>query len=49
MSLELLDDVCRVLSGRTPVVGAADMHVAALGAQIRSLEVSRAVLSTVAK
>ncbi|MFB9518556.1 hypothetical protein [Streptomyces cremeus] len=38
-----------VLSGRTPVVGAADMHVAALGAQIRSLEVGRAVPSTVAK
>jgi DNA-binding transcriptional MerR regulator len=44
-----LDDVCRVLSGRTTVAGVADAHVAALDAQIRSLKVSRAVLSTVAK
>lgn len=44
-----LDDVCRVLSGRTTVAQVADAHVAALDAQIRSLKVSRAVLSTVAK
>ncbi|WP_336317619.1 MerR family transcriptional regulator [Streptomyces lavendofoliae] len=44
-----LDDVCRVLSGRTTVAEAADVHVAALDARIRSLKVSRAVLSTVAK
>ncbi|MGX1480384.1 UNVERIFIED_CONTAM: DNA-binding transcriptional MerR regulator [Streptomyces canus] len=44
-----LDDVCRVLSGRTTVAGVAEAHVAALDAQIRSLKVSRAVLSTVAK
>uniref|UniRef100_UPI0028125C99 helix-turn-helix domain-containing protein n=1 Tax=Streptomyces sp. TaxID=1931 RepID=UPI0028125C99 len=44
-----LDDVCRVLSGRTTIAGIADVHVAALDAQIRSLKVSRAVLSTVAK
>ncbi|MFI8192630.1 MerR family transcriptional regulator [Streptomyces sp. NPDC085946] len=44
-----LDDVCRVLSGRTTVAEVADAHVAALDAQIRSLKVSRAVLSTVAK
>ncbi|MFF9396134.1 helix-turn-helix domain-containing protein [Streptomyces griseoluteus] len=44
-----LDDVCRVLSGRTAVAEVADAHVAALDAQIRSLKVSRAVLSTVAK
>ncbi|MEU2978395.1 MerR family transcriptional regulator [Streptomyces hirsutus] len=43
-----LDDVCRVLSGRTTVVEVADAHVAALDARIRSLKVSRAVLSTVA-
>ncbi|MEU8893274.1 MerR family transcriptional regulator [Streptomyces sp. NPDC048442] len=43
-----LDDVCRVLSGRTTVAEAAHAHVAALDAQIRSLKVSRAVLSTVA-
>ncbi|MBA2807728.1 MerR family transcriptional regulator [Streptomyces sp. KM273126] len=43
-----LDDVCRVLSGRTTVAEIADAHVAALDAQIRSLKVSRAVLSTVA-
>jgi DNA-binding transcriptional MerR regulator len=44
-----LDDVCRVLSGRTTVAEVADAHAAALDAQIRSLKVSRAVLSTVAK
>lgn len=44
-----LDDVCRVLSGRTTVAEVADAHVAALDARIRSLKVSRAVLSTVAK
>ncbi|MFD9289218.1 MerR family transcriptional regulator [Streptomyces sp. NPDC060030] len=44
-----LDDVCRVLGGSTTVAEVADAHVAALDAQIRSLKVSRAVLSTVAK
>ncbi|MFI8193905.1 MerR family transcriptional regulator [Streptomyces sp. NPDC085946] len=44
-----LDDVCRVLSGRTTVAEVANTHVAALDAQIRFLKVSRAVLSTVAK
>ncbi|GAA3863997.1 MerR family transcriptional regulator [Streptomyces lacrimifluminis] len=44
-----LDDVCRVLSGSTTVAEVADAHVAALDAQIRSLKVSRAVLSTVSK
>lgn len=44
-----LDDVCRVLSGRTTVAEVAEAHVAALDAQIRSLKVSRAVLSTVSK
>ncbi|MER6181843.1 MerR family transcriptional regulator [Streptomyces sp. NPDC001652] len=44
-----LDDVCRVLSGRTTVAEVAEAHVAALDAQIRSLKVSRAVLSSVAK
>ncbi|MEU0135327.1 MerR family transcriptional regulator [Streptomyces sp. NPDC006296] len=44
-----LDDVCRVLSGRTTVAEVAAAHVAALDAQIRSLRLSRAVLSTVAK
>ncbi|GGK25497.1 MerR family transcriptional regulator [Streptomyces camponoticapitis] len=43
-----LDDVARVLSGRATVAEVADAHVAALDAQIRSLKVSRAVLSTVA-
>ncbi|GGV82797.1 MerR family transcriptional regulator [Streptomyces massasporeus] len=43
-----LDEVCRVLSGRATVAEVADAHVAALDAQIRSLKVSRAVLSTVA-
>ncbi|MFF9689799.1 MerR family transcriptional regulator [Streptomyces sp. NPDC014623] len=44
-----LDDVGRVLSGRSTVAEVADAHVTALDAQIRSLKVSRAVLSTVAK
>lgn len=43
-----LDDVRRVLSGRTTVAEVAHAHVAALDTQIRSLKVSRAVLSTVA-
>ncbi|MER5834203.1 MerR family transcriptional regulator [Streptomyces sp. NPDC002130] len=43
-----LEEVCRVLSGRTTVAEVATAHVAALDAQIRSLQVSRAVLSTVA-
>ncbi|GAA2473620.1 helix-turn-helix domain-containing protein [Winogradskya humida] len=44
-----LDDVRRVLEGRATVAEVADAHVAALDAQIRSLKVSRAVLSTVSK
>ena len=44
-----LDDVCRVLDGSTTVAEVAEAHVAALDAQIRSLRVSRAVLSTVSK
>ena len=44
-----LDDVCRVLEGRATFAEVADAHVAALDAQIRSLKVSRAVLSTVSK
>ncbi|HET6856172.1 MAG TPA: MerR family transcriptional regulator [Streptomyces sp.] len=44
-----LDDVGRVLSGRTTVAEVADAHVVALDAQIRSLKVSRAVLSTVSR
>ena len=44
-----LGDVRRVLDGRATVGEVADAHVAALDAQIRSLKVSRAVLSTVAK
>jgi DNA-binding transcriptional MerR regulator len=44
-----LDDVCRVLDGRATVAEVAEAHVAALDAQIRSLRVSRAVLSTVSK
>ena len=44
-----LPEVCRVLDGRTTVAEVADAHVAALDAQIRSLKVSRAVLSTVSK
>ncbi|KUL41223.1 helix-turn-helix domain-containing protein [Actinoplanes awajinensis] len=44
-----LDDVCRVLDGRATVAEVAAAHVTALDAQISSLKVSRAVLSTVAK
>jgi len=44
-----LDDVRRVFEGRATVAEVADAHVAALDAQIRSLKVSRAVLSTVSK
>jgi DNA-binding transcriptional MerR regulator len=44
-----LDDVRRVLDGRATVVEVAEAHVSAIDAQIRSLKVSRAVLSTVSK
>lgn len=44
-----LADVHRVLAGETTVAQVAAAHVVALDAQIRSLEVTRAVLSTVAK
>ncbi|MCX4988317.1 MULTISPECIES: MerR family transcriptional regulator [unclassified Streptomyces] len=44
-----LDDVRRVLAGETTVAEVAAAHVAALDAQIRSLKVTRAVLSTVAR
>jgi DNA-binding transcriptional MerR regulator len=44
-----LDDVGRVLDGRATVAEVAAAHVTALDAQIRSLKVSRAVLSTVSK
>jgi DNA-binding transcriptional MerR regulator len=44
-----LEDVRRVLDGRATVAEVADTHVAAIDAQIRSLKVSRAVLSTVSK
>jgi DNA-binding transcriptional MerR regulator len=44
-----LGDVCRVLDGEAGVAEVADAHVVALDAQIRSLKVSRAVLSTVSK
>jgi DNA-binding transcriptional MerR regulator len=44
-----LGDVCRVLDGTATVAEVAEAHVAALDAQIRSLKVSRAVLSTVSK
>ncbi|MEU3935457.1 MerR family transcriptional regulator [Streptomyces sp. NPDC029044] len=44
-----LADVHRVLSGETTVAQVAAAHVVALDAQIRSLKVTRAVLSTVAK
>jgi len=44
-----LDDVRPVLEGRATIAEVADAHVAALDAQIRSLKVSRAVLSTVSK
>ena len=44
-----LDEVCRVLDGRATVAEVAEAQVAALDARIRSLKVSRAVLSTVSK
>ncbi|SDS35003.1 helix-turn-helix domain-containing protein [Actinoplanes derwentensis] len=44
-----LDDVCRVLDGRATVAAVAAAQVTAIDARIRSLKVSRAVLSTVAK
>ncbi|MGX5212481.1 helix-turn-helix domain-containing protein [Streptomyces violaceus] len=44
-----LADVHRVLAGETTVAQVAAAHVVALDAQIRSLKVTRAVLSTVAK
>ncbi|SDF42533.1 DNA-binding transcriptional regulator, MerR family [Lentzea fradiae] len=44
-----LDDVRRVLERQVTVAEVASAHVAAIDAQIRSLKVSRAVLSTVAK
>ncbi|MZF86471.1 MerR family transcriptional regulator [Streptomyces sp. SID5643] len=44
-----LADVRRLLSGETTVAQVAAAHVVALDAQIRSLKVTRAVLSTVAK
>lgn len=44
-----LDDVRRVLAGERTVAEVAAAHVAALDAQIRSLKVTRAVLSSVAR
>ncbi|MGW3383794.1 helix-turn-helix domain-containing protein [Streptomyces albogriseolus] len=44
-----LTDVRRVLTGETTVAQVAAVHVAALDAQIRSLKVTRGVLSTVAR
>jgi DNA-binding transcriptional MerR regulator len=44
-----LDDVRKVLAGETTVAQVAAGHVAALDAQIRSLKVTRAVLSSVAR
>ncbi|MEV8035632.1 MerR family transcriptional regulator [Streptomyces sp. NPDC002742] len=44
-----LGDVRRVLAGETTVAEVAAAHVAALDTQIRSLKVTRAVLSTVAR
>lgn len=44
-----LDDVRKVVSGEKDVASVAATHVAALDAQIRSLRVTRAVLSTVAR
>lgn len=44
-----LDHVRAVLAGETTVAEVAATHVAALDAQIRSLKVTRAVLSTVAR
>ncbi|MEU9289848.1 MerR family transcriptional regulator [Streptomyces sp. NPDC048275] len=44
-----LDAVRKVLAGETTVAEVAAAHVAALDAQIRSLKLTRAVLSTVAR
>ncbi|MFE1297194.1 MerR family transcriptional regulator [Streptomyces sp. NPDC058731] len=44
-----LDDVRRVLAGERTVAQVAAAHVVALDAQIRSLKVTRAVLSSVAR
>ncbi|NUP17243.1 MAG: MerR family transcriptional regulator [Streptomyces sp.] len=44
-----LDDVRKVLDGEKDVASVAAAHVAALDTQIRSLRVTRAVLSTVAR
>lgn len=44
-----LGDVRKVLAGETTVAEVAAAHVVALDAQIRSLKVTRAVLSTVAR
>ncbi|MGW4888980.1 MerR family transcriptional regulator [Streptomyces murinus] len=44
-----LDDVRQVLAGERTVAQVAATHVAALDAQIRSLKVTRAVLSSVAR
>ncbi|MFF4503849.1 MerR family transcriptional regulator [Streptomyces sp. NPDC001401] len=44
-----LDDVRKVLDGERTVAEVAAAHVVALDAQIRSLKVTRAVLSTVAR
>ncbi|WP_328501557.1 MerR family transcriptional regulator [Streptomyces sp. NBC_00457] len=44
-----LDDVRKVISGEQDIASVAATHVAALDAQIRSLKVTRAVLSTVAR
>ncbi|MGW3728416.1 helix-turn-helix domain-containing protein [Streptomyces sp. NPDC000851] len=44
-----LDDVRKVLAGERTVAEVAAAHVTALDAQIRSLKVTRAVLSTVAR
>ena len=44
-----LDDVRQVASGEKDVAAVAAAHVTALDAQIRSLKVTRAVLSTVAR
>lgn len=44
-----LDDVRRVLTGEATVAQVAAAHVTALDARIRSLKVTRAVLSTVAR
>ena len=44
-----LDDVRKVLDGERTVAQVAAAHVVALDAQIRSLKVTRAVLSTVAR